>query len=54
MNNGKRYHVSGTDEHGDIHTFSTDAHQLAEEIMGVMSEDLEGVTLVDAQVAGVD
>ena len=47
--NDKRYHVSGRDEHGDIHTFSTDHLELAEEILVTMEEDLEDVKLVDAQ-----
>jgi hypothetical protein len=51
MDNGKRYHVSGHDEHGDIHTFSTDHIALAEEIKITMEEDLDEVTLVDVELA---
>jgi hypothetical protein len=47
--NEKRFHVSGRDEHDDIHTFSTDHLELAEEIMITMQEDLKDVTLVDSQ-----
>jgi hypothetical protein len=47
--NKKRYHVSGKDEHGDVHTFSTDHLELAEEIMETMEEDLIDVRMVDSQ-----
>jgi hypothetical protein len=50
--NEKRYHVSGRDEHDDIHTFSTDHLELAEEIMETMEEDLTNLKLVDSRGGG--
>jgi len=43
----RRYEVSGTDEHGDGHSFHTDDRGAADEMMGTMSEDLENVRLVE-------
>ncbi len=45
MTNERKYHVSGTDDLGDIHTFSTDDHGRAEEVRQLMLEDLENVEL---------
>ena len=42
-----RYHVSGIDDLGDVHTFSTDDRDRAEEIRTIMGEDLTNVELED-------
>ena len=41
----RRFHVSGIDDLGDIHTFSTDDRTRAEEIRAIMEQDLEDVEL---------
>ena len=41
----RRYHVSGIDDLGDVHTFSTNNRGRADEIMAIMGEDLEQVEL---------
>jgi hypothetical protein len=41
----RRYRVSGTDEHGDVHAFETDNLESAEEMKAIMGEDLEEVHL---------
>ena len=41
----RRYHVSGIDDLGDIHTFSTDDRDRADEIRTIMGEDLKNVEL---------
>jgi hypothetical protein len=43
----RRYRVSGIDDLGDVHTFSTDDLTRAEEIVAIMREDLEDVELED-------
>jgi hypothetical protein len=47
MNKKRKYSVSGIDDIGDVHTFSTDARERAEEMEGLMAEDLENVELVE-------
>ena len=44
---GRRYHVSGIDDLGDVHTFSTDDRVRADEIRAIMQDDLEQVELRD-------
>ena len=39
----RRYHVSGIDDLGDVHTFSTDDRDRADEIRTIMGEDLRNV-----------
>jgi hypothetical protein len=41
----RKLHVSGTDDLGDVHTFTTDDRERAEEVKGIMSENLDDVTL---------
>ena len=41
----RRYHVSGIDDLGDLHTFSTDDRERADEIRAIMQEDLQDVEL---------
>ncbi len=43
----RRYEVSGIDDLGDVHTFSTDDRERAEEIKAIMSEDLKDVELTE-------
>lgn len=45
-NHQRRYRVSGTDEHGDIHAFETDNLESAEEMKAIMGEDLQDVELM--------
>ena len=41
----RRFDVSGVDDLGDLHTFSTDDRERAEEVAAVMREDLDDVVL---------
>ena len=43
----RRYTVSGLDELGDVHSFSTDDRQRAGKIAELMREDLEDVDLTE-------
>lgn len=47
MDKTRQYSVSGIDDLGDVHTFSTDDRERAEEVAAIMSEDLENVELRD-------
>jgi hypothetical protein len=49
MNKQRKYEVSGIDDIGDVHTFSTDDQERAEEMQGLMAEDLENVELKGAE-----
>jgi hypothetical protein len=52
MNQQRRYRVSGTDEHGDVHAFETDNLESAEEMKAIMGEDLNDVELLTADAQG--
>ena len=41
----RKYEVSGTDDLGGVHTFTTDDRERAEEVKAIMGEDLEDVEL---------
>ncbi len=43
MSRKRKYHVSGIDEHGDLHTFRTDHRERADEVEQDMREDLQDV-----------
>jgi hypothetical protein len=43
----RKYEVSGIDDLGDVHTFSTDDRERAEEIVAIMREDLDEVELTE-------
>jgi hypothetical protein len=45
----RKYQVSGTDDLGDVHSFHTDDRERAEEMLKLMSEDLEGVQLQESK-----
>jgi hypothetical protein len=47
MTKERRYQVSGIDDLGDVHIFSTDDRERAEEIVAIMRQDLEEVELKD-------
>lgn len=44
----RKYEVSGTDDLGDLHIFCTDDRERAEEILELMREDLDEVTLSES------
>jgi len=41
----KKYHITGTDTYGDLHTFSTDDESRATAMLHQMREDLENVSM---------
>jgi hypothetical protein len=45
MSRSRKYSVTGTDDLGDVHTFSIDDRERAEEVAAIMSEDLDDVEL---------
>lgn len=45
----RRYRVSGTDEHGDVHAFETDNLESAEAMRVLMGEDLQDVELLTSE-----
>jgi hypothetical protein len=45
MAKARKFEVSGVDDLGDIHCFLTDDRERAEEMVGLMAEDLENVEL---------
>lgn len=47
MSKIRKYEVSGIDDQGDVHRFSTDHHDRAEEMQRLMGEDLEDVELTE-------
>ena len=47
MSTHRKYQVIGTDDLGDVHTFSTDDRERAEEVAELMREDLEEVAVTE-------
>ncbi len=43
----RKYTVSGLDELGDVHSFSTDNRERAHDIVELMRDDLEDVELIE-------
>jgi hypothetical protein len=51
MSTSRKFQVIGMDDLGDVHTFSSDDRERAEQVSELMREELESVRLIDAEHA---